>query len=40
MMIGEPEDLCGALLFLVSDASDWVTGQIPRVDGGLVKRVC
>lgn len=39
-VLGDPEDLCGALLFLVSDASDWVTGQILRVDGGFVKRVC
>jgi NAD(P)-dependent dehydrogenase (short-subunit alcohol dehydrogenase family) len=39
-VLGDPEDLCGALLFLVSPASNWVTGQILRVDGGFVKRVC
>ena len=30
----------GTLLYLCSSASDWVTGQIIRVDGGLVKRAC
>lgn len=37
--LGEPEDLVGTLLYLVSDASAWVTGQIIRVDGGWIKRV-
>ncbi|MEM7410447.1 MAG: glucose 1-dehydrogenase [Myxococcota bacterium] len=37
-VMGDPEDLCGTLLYLVSDASAWVTGQIIRVDGGYVKR--
>jgi NAD(P)-dependent dehydrogenase (short-subunit alcohol dehydrogenase family) len=37
--IGEPEDLVGTLLYLVSDAAAWVTGQIIRVDGGWIKRV-
>ena len=37
--VGEPEDLCGTLLYLVSDAADWVTGQIIRVDGGYIKRL-
>jgi NAD(P)-dependent dehydrogenase (short-subunit alcohol dehydrogenase family) len=27
------------LLYLVSDASTWVTGQTIRVDGGFIKRV-
>lgn len=31
---GEPEDLIGALLWLVSDASKFVTGTIISVDGG------
>ena len=31
---GHPEDLHGALLFLCSDASAFVTGQILYVDGG------
>lgn len=32
--LGEPEDLAGALLYLVSAASDFCTGQIIYVDGG------
>jgi NAD(P)-dependent dehydrogenase (short-subunit alcohol dehydrogenase family) len=32
--LGEPEDLIGASLFLLSGASDFVTGQILYVDGG------
>jgi NAD(P)-dependent dehydrogenase (short-subunit alcohol dehydrogenase family) len=31
---GEPEDLKGAMVFLASKASDYVTGQIIWVDGG------
>ncbi|MFD1160549.1 SDR family NAD(P)-dependent oxidoreductase [Roseovarius aestuarii] len=31
---GEPEDLDGPLLFLCSDASAYVTGQVLMVDGG------
>ena len=32
--LGEPEDLIGVSLFLLSDASDFMTGQILYVDGG------
>jgi len=37
--LGDPEDLYGALLFLSSHASDWVTGQTIGVDGGWVWRI-
>lgn len=32
--MGQPEDMVGACLFLLSDESAWVTGQILAVDGG------
>ncbi|MSO88083.1 MAG: SDR family oxidoreductase [Acidimicrobiia bacterium] len=35
---GTPEDLVGMCLFLLSDESSWVTGQIFNVDGGQIVR--
>ena len=32
--IGQPDDLSGAILFLASDASSYITGSFIRVDGG------
>jgi NAD(P)-dependent dehydrogenase (short-subunit alcohol dehydrogenase family) len=32
--LGEPADFAGAVIFLCSRASDFVTGQILYVDGG------
>ena len=36
--MGQPEDMVGACLFLLSDESSWVTAQIIDVDGGQVFR--
>jgi NAD(P)-dependent dehydrogenase (short-subunit alcohol dehydrogenase family) len=36
--VGQPDDLIGALLFLASTDSSWVTGQTLSVDGGWIMR--
>jgi NAD(P)-dependent dehydrogenase (short-subunit alcohol dehydrogenase family) len=36
--VGTPADLVGTCLFLLSDASAWLTGQIINVDGGQIMR--
>jgi 3-oxoacyl-[acyl-carrier protein] reductase len=36
--LGQPEDMVGACLFLLSDEAKWITGQILNVDGGQVFR--
>jgi gluconate 5-dehydrogenase len=33
--IGEPEDVMGATLFLVSPAANFITGQTLYLDGGI-----
>lgn len=35
---GQPEDLVGTCLFLLSDEARWITGHIFNVDGGQVMR--
>ena len=37
--MGTPDDHVGALLFLLSDAAAWMTGQVVAVDGGQVVRI-
>jgi NAD(P)-dependent dehydrogenase (short-subunit alcohol dehydrogenase family) len=34
--LGDPQDIVGAILFLASDESRWVTGSTVTVDGGYV----
>jgi 3-oxoacyl-[acyl-carrier protein] reductase len=33
---GQPEDIAKAVLFLASDMSDYITGQVINVDGGMI----
>ncbi len=37
--LGQPEDMVGACLFLLSDDAAWMTGQIIAVDGGQTVRL-
>lgn len=37
--LGRPEDLVGAVLFMLSDEASWMTGQIMSVDGGQITRL-
>lgn len=34
--MGEPEDVANAVAFLVSDQASYITGQVVKVDGGMV----
>jgi 3-oxoacyl-[acyl-carrier protein] reductase len=36
--LGTPDDLCKALVFLLSDDAEWITGLIMNVDGGHLMR--
>ena len=36
--MGQPEDLVGMCLFLLSDEARWITGQVFNVDGGQIIR--
>ncbi|MBW2230226.1 MAG: SDR family oxidoreductase [Deltaproteobacteria bacterium] len=36
--LGQPDDMVSMVLFLLSDAASWVTGQIISVDGGQITR--
>ena len=33
--LGTPEDVAGAIQWLLSAEADWVTGQVIGIDGGL-----
>jgi NAD(P)-dependent dehydrogenase (short-subunit alcohol dehydrogenase family) len=34
--LGEPEDIANSIIFLLSDASKWITGTTFTMDGGLL----
>jgi 3-oxoacyl-[acyl-carrier protein] reductase len=36
--LGQPADMVDTCLFLLSDASAWITGQVVNVDGGQIRR--
>ncbi len=36
-MVGNPTDVANAIVFLLSDESAWVTGQVIAIDGGMSK---
>lgn len=36
--VAPTDELIGALLYFASDSARWVTGQVIRVDGGLIRR--
>jgi 3-oxoacyl-[acyl-carrier protein] reductase len=35
-VLGEPDDIAGAVRFLVGPAARYITGQVLAVDGGMV----
>jgi NAD(P)-dependent dehydrogenase (short-subunit alcohol dehydrogenase family) len=35
--LGEPEDIANMIVFLCSDRTSWMTGQIVGVDGGFAR---
>lgn len=37
--LGQPEDMVGAMLFLLSDDAAWLTGHVIPVDGGQTVRI-
>ncbi len=37
--VGQPEDMVGPALFLLSDQASWITGHVLNVDGGQIMRV-
>ncbi|MDO4568452.1 MAG: SDR family NAD(P)-dependent oxidoreductase [Clostridia bacterium] len=34
--LGKPEDIASAVMFLMSEASDWITGQAFDINGGII----
>jgi 3-oxoacyl-[acyl-carrier protein] reductase len=38
-LYGTPEEYAAAAAFLVSDRASYITGTVPRVDGGLIPSI-
>lgn len=36
--VGEPEDICSLVSYLVAERANWITGQVLAVDGGAMLR--
>jgi NAD(P)-dependent dehydrogenase (short-subunit alcohol dehydrogenase family) len=34
--IGQPEEVAAAIVFLASDEASFITGELLRVDGGMI----
>jgi 3-oxoacyl-[acyl-carrier protein] reductase len=33
--MGRPEEIAGLMVYLASDAAEWITGQVYHINGGV-----